>query len=148
MLYLGGCHVGVQVLTENMESNLREMNERDCSSQSPSKDPIQNSQNIEQSFPALAEYYKSLEPHVKRRYLEKISVVEFDPGTLRDSRIDSECLPPIEAMDLFSYLGLDTNLSNKEQFKASKSLESFNLLGLGFITIIMFKESKYRTNMF
>ena len=75
-------------------------------------------------------------------------MVEFDPGTLRDARIDSECLPPIEAMDLFSYLGLDTNLSNKEQFKASKSLESFNLLGLGFITIIMFKESKYRTNMF
>ena len=148
MLYLGGCHVGVQVLTQNMESNFREMNERDCSSQSPSKDPIQNSQNIEQSFPALAEYYKSLEPHVKRRYLEKISVVEFDLGTLRDARIDSECLPPIEAMDLFSYLGLDTNLSNKEQFKASKSLESFNLLGLGFITIIMFKESKYRTNMF
>ena len=148
IFHIWGLHVGVQVLTENMELDFREMNERDCSSQSPSKDPIQNSQNIEQSFPALAEYYKSLEPHVKRRYLEKISVVEFDPGTLRDARIDSECLPPIEAMDLFSYLGLDTSLYSKEQFKASKSLESFNFLGLGFITIIMFKESKYRTNMF
>ena len=99
------------------------MNERDCSSQSLSKDPIQNSQNIEQSFPALAEYYKSLEPRVKRRYLEKISVVEFDPGTLLDARLDSECLPPIEAMDLFSYLGLDTSLYSKERFKAPKSLE-------------------------
>ena len=130
-----------------MELDFREMNERDCSSQSPSKDPIQNSQNIEQSFPALAEYYKSLEPHVKRRYLEKISGVEFNPGTLLDTRLDSECLLLIEAMDLFSYLALDTNL-HKEQFKASKSLELFNFLGLGVITIIMFKESKYRTNMF
>ena len=66
---------------------------------------------------------------------KKISVVEFDPGTLLDARLDSECLPLIEAMDLFSYLGLDTNLYYKEQFKASKSLESFNFLGLGFITI-------------
>ena len=62
-------------------------------------------------------------------------MVEFDPGTLLDARLDSECLPLIEAMDLFSYLGLDTNLYYKEQFKASKSLESFNFLGLGFITI-------------
>lgn len=92
-----------------MESDFREMNEKDCSSQSRSKDPIQNSQNIVQSFPVLAEYYESLKPPVKQRYLEKISVVEFNPGTLLDARLDSECLPPIEAIDLFSYLGLDVH---------------------------------------
>ena len=79
-----------------MESDFKETNEKDGSSQSTSQDLIQNSQNIKQSFPALSEYYNSLEPHVKRRYLEKISVVGLDPGTLLDARLDPECLPPIE----------------------------------------------------
>ena len=117
-----------------MESDFKETNEKDGSSQSTSQDLIPNSQNIEQSFPALSEYYNSLEPHVKRRYLEKISVVGLDPGTLLDARLDPECLPPIEAMDLFSYLVRDTSFNTKEQFKASKSLESFNFLVSGFIT--------------
>lgn len=105
------------------------MNEMDGSSQS--KDPIQNSQNIEQSIPTLSEYYKRLEPHVKRRYLGKISVVGLDPGKLLEVRLDRECLPPIEAMDLFSYLVSDTSFCAKEQFKVSKNLESFNF-GIGF----------------
>ena len=61
-------------------------------------------------------------------------MVGLDPGTLLNARLDPECLLPIEAMDLFSYLVLDTGFYTKEQFKASKSLESFNFLVSGFIT--------------
>ena len=74
-------------------------------------------------------------------------MVGLDPGTLLDARLDPECLPPIEAMDLFSYLVRDNSFYTKEQFKASKSLESFNFLVSGFIILQMLKESKYRTNM-
>ena len=128
-----------------MEWDFKETNEKDGSSQSTSQDLIQNSQNIKQSFPALSEYYNSLEPHVKRRYLEKISVVGLDPGTRLYSRLDPERLLPIEAMDLFSYLVTDTSFYTKEQFKASKSLESFNFLVSGFITNV--QGVKYWTNM-
>lgn len=48
-------------------------------------------------------------------------MVGLDPGTLLNARLDPECLLPIEAMDLFSYLVLDTGFYTKEQ-KASKSL--------------------------
>ena len=61
-------------------------------------------------------------------------MVRLDPGTLLDARLDPECLLPIEAMDLFSYLVLDTGFYTKEQFKASKSLGSFNFLVSGFTT--------------
>ena len=61
-------------------------------------------------------------------------MVGLDPETLLDAKLDPECLPPIEAMDLFSYLVMDTSFYTKEQFKASKNLESFNFLVSGFIT--------------
>ena len=100
-----------------MEWDFKETNEKDGSSQSTSQDLISNSQNIEQSFPALSEYYNSLEPHVKRRYLEQISVVGLDPGIRLYARLDPECLLPIEAMDLFSYLVTDTSLRPLKAWK-------------------------------
>ena len=49
---------------------------------------------------------------------------------------NSECLPPIEATDLLSYLVLETNFYNKQQFKTYKSLEAYNFMVSGFITSI------------
>ena len=57
-------------------------------------------------------------------------MVGLNPGMLLDTRLDLECLLPIEAMDLPSYLVLNTSFYTKELFKASKSLE----MCLGLIT--------------
>lgn len=93
-------------------------------------------EDIEKNIPTLSEYYKSLEPHVKRRYLDKISVIGLDPATLHGAKLDPECLPPIESVDLLSYLVLDTSYYTKEQFKNSKSLEAFNQMVSGFVTYV------------
>ena len=87
-------------------------------------------------IPILSEYCVKLEDSVKRRYLEKIAEVGVDPVTIPDQQFDTECLPPIEAMDLLSYLVLETSFYTKEQFKAYKSLETYNFLVSGFLTSI------------
>ena len=46
----------------------------------------------------------------------------LESGTVLDARLDPECLPQIEAME------------RAEQFKASKSLESYNFMVSAFIT--------------
>jgi len=87
-------------------------------------------------IPILSEYCVKLEDSVKRRYLEKIAEVGVDPVTIPNQQFDTECLPPIEAMDLLSYLVLETSFYTKEQFKAYKSLEAYNFLVSGFLTSI------------
>lgn len=53
-------------------------------------------------IPLLSEYSKKLDSRVKRRYIEKISVIGIDPAMLWHAKLDPECLPPIEASDLLS----------------------------------------------
>ena len=88
------------------------------------------------SIPVLSEYAKSLDQHVKRRYLEKIAVLGIDPETIPSEQFSPECLPPIEATDLLSYLVLETSYYTKQQFKAYKSLEAYNQMVSGFITCV------------
>ena len=73
----------------------------------------------EESFPVISEYVKSLDEHVKRQYLQTISVIGVDPAVLNAGvNLDTECLPPIESTDLLSYLVLGTRFDDtKEQFK-------------------------------
>ena len=78
--------------------------------------------------PIISEYCKSLDENVKRRYLEKVAVVAVDPVTIPDEQFTSECLPPVEATDLLSYLVLETSFYTKQQFKAYKSLEAYNFM--------------------
>ena len=85
-------------------------------------------------IPILSEYCVKLDDSVKRRYLEKIADVGVDPVTIPDQQFDTECLPPIKAMDLLSYLVLETSFYTKEQFKAYKSLEVYNFMVSGFLT--------------
>ena len=87
-------------------------------------------------IPILSEYCRKLDDHVKQRYLEKIAEVGVDPVTIPDEQFNSECLPPIEAMDLLSYLVLETSFYTKQQFKTYKSLEAYNFMVSGFITSI------------
>lgn len=60
-------------------------------------------------IPVLSEYAKNLESHTKKRYLQKISVVGVDPASIPSDQFDPECLPPIEATDLPTYLVLETS---------------------------------------
>ena len=76
--------------------------------------------------PLLSEYSKKLENRVKCRFTEKISVIGIDPATLWHTKLDPDCLPPIEATDLLSYLVLDASYYTAQQFKTFKSLEAYN----------------------
>ena len=40
----------------------------------------------------------------EKRYLEKISCLVIDPVLIPDKTYDPECLPPVESMDLLSFL--------------------------------------------
>lgn len=85
----------------------------------------------------LSAYAKSLEINAKRRYLEKISVIGIDPLVIPQQKYSSECLPPVEACDLPSYLVLDTSFYTKEQFKNFRNLLAYNQLVWGFITSVL-----------
>lgn len=107
---------------ESAQEKLEKTDEEDCS-----------------LVPLSSEYSKKLESRVKRRYIEKISLFGIDPATLWNAKLDPECLPPIEATDLLSYLVLDTSFYTAKQFKAFKSLEAYNQMVSGFIASVQGK---------
>ncbi|CAH3121722.1 unnamed protein product, partial [Porites lobata] len=72
----------------------------------------------------------------KKRYLEKISCVGIDPVLIPDKTYDPECVPPVESMDLLSFLVLDTSYYSKDQFKDYRSLQSYNQLVSGFVSSV------------
>ena len=87
-------------------------------------------------IPVLSEYARALDKQVKRRYLEKISVVGVDPVSIPSEQFDPECLPHIEATDLLGYLVLETSFYTRQQFKAYMGLEAFNKMVSGFVTSV------------
>ena len=95
--------------------------------------------SLSKDIPVLSEYAKGLEMHVKRRYLQKISLVGVDPASIPSNQFDPECLPSIEATDLVSYLVLETSYYTKQQFKCHKSLEAYNQMVSGFVTSVQGK---------
>lgn len=102
-----------------------------------SKNTLVKEQNtVEKSSLVLSEYVKGLDNHVRCRYVEKIAVIGIDPSTLDTSHFDPECLPPIEAGDLVSYLVLETSYYTLNQFKNFKSLEAYNQVVSGFVTSV------------
>jgi len=75
---------------------------------------------------SMSSYVETLPSEARARYKEKISLIGgVDPFT--DSLGDStSAVPPINASDLVSYLVLQTSFLTAKQFKAHKSLESYN----------------------
>lgn len=105
-----------------------------------SKKETQEQKRIEDtSSIVLSEYAKKLESHIRTRYLKKIEGIGVDPACLQGEKLDAECLPPIEATDLLSYLVLETSFYTFRQFKAFKSLESYNQMVSGFVTSVQGK---------
>ena len=85
----------------------------------------------------ISEYAISLEPVVKERYKEKISVIRIDPFLIPLQKLQPECLPPVEACDLLSYLVLDTSYYTNSQFKTFQSLQAYNQMVSGFISSVL-----------
>ena len=52
------------------------------------------------------------------------------------TEFNSECLSPIEVLDLLPYLVLETSYCANEQFKAFKSLKAYNQMVSGFVTSV------------
>ena len=102
-----------------------------------SKNKNENStDDASKCIPVLSEYAKALEGRVKERYLQKISVIGVDPASIPTDQFSPECLPPVEISDLLSYLVLETSYYTNQQFKAFKSLETFNQMVSGFVTSV------------
>ena len=89
----------------------------------------------------LSDYAKSLESRVRERYSQKISVIRVDPASIPAEQFSPECLPPVEVLDLLSYLVLETSFYTNKQFKAFKSLEAFNQMVSGFVTSVVTRQS-------
>ena len=85
----------------------------------------------------LSAYADSLESSIKKRYIEKISVIGIDPLLSLLQKYTSVCLPPVEACDLLSYLVLETSFDTKDQFKNFRSLLAYNNMVSGFITSVL-----------
>ena len=75
-----------------------------------------------------------MEHHVLQQYLDKISVIGIDPVVIPEKNLDPECLPPVEAADLLSYLVLD--ISYHRQFKAFRRLSAYDQMISIFITSV------------
>ena len=81
----------------------------------------------------LGDYAKCLDSKVEERYREKISPIGTDPFIISYKTFDPECLPPVESVNLVSYLVLETSHYLQEQFKALRSLQAYNHMVSGFI---------------
>ena len=92
---------------------------------------------INKSKMMLSKYAEGLEGKVKTRYLEKILAVGIDPLLIPQEKLDPECLPPVEASDLLSYLVLETCNYTNAQFKAFRSLQAYNQMVSGFISSVL-----------
>ena len=82
----------------------------------------------------LSSYADNLKPEVKDQYLCKILTIgAADPFIKPVSGEIAECVPPVEACGLVSYLVLQTSFITSAQFKARKGLEACNHFVSGWI---------------
>ena len=81
----------------------------------------------------LSSYAENLSEDAKRRYKDKIKIInDLDPfANGLGEPIDA--VPPVEASDLVSYLVLQTSFVTSKQFKAHKSLDAYNQFVCGWV---------------
>ena len=82
----------------------------------------------------LSDYAKKLDLTSKKRYLDKITLIGVDPFALTSAQLCDAVVPSVEAADLVNYLVLSTSHYTTAQFKAYKSLESYNHFVSGWVT--------------
>ena len=83
--------------------------------------------------PQLSEYANTVDPLVKKRYMQKRACIGVDPFLTSYQNNDAEFLPSTESIDLVSYLVLETSYCSKAQFKTFKILQAYNRLVSGFV---------------
>ena len=72
----------------------------------------------------LSRYADTLATDAKRRYIQKISLLDgYDP-LLGVPATATAVVPPVDASDLVSYLVLETSFITAKQSKARKGLEA------------------------
>lgn len=77
-----------------------------------------------------SDYFNTLSPDVKIRYLDKIQVVNnVDPYLVNVATcsVKIEDFPTISYFDIVNYLVYNKSAYTQEQFKAYKSLEAYTL---------------------
>ncbi len=93
----------------------------------------------------LSGYVNTLEPNVKARYVEKISLCDgVDPYTMKNPGFstDYKDLPNVEFPDISNYLVVQTSFYSKQQMKAYKSLEAYNFFVCGWVHDLKIKVLK------
>ena len=75
----------------------------------------------------VSEYARSLVQHVLERYKDDILAVGIDPFLVSEKEYDPKCLPPMESIDLVSFLVLETSYYSQNQFKAFKIIWLYQL---------------------
>ena len=83
--------------------------------------------------PQLSEYANTLDPFVKKRYMQILACIGVDPFLTSYQNYDAECLLPTESIDLVSCLVLETSYYSKEQFKTFKRFQAYNQLVSGLV---------------
>ena len=72
----------------------------------------------------------------------KIAVIGIDPVLLQGKHLEPHCLSPLEAMDLLSYLVLETSYYTQKQFKAFRSLKAYRWFSRYVIATMLVDENK------
>ena len=76
---------------------------------------------------ALFNYADKLPSEAKERYQNKLLLIsDIDPFVIGGKGYPESSFPPIDASDLVSYLVLQTSYTTAKQFKAHKSLKTYN----------------------
>lgn len=77
-------------------------------------------------------YFERLSGDARTRYLDKIAVINSaDPYAMKN--LNPSVLPSVEPTDLVNYLVLGTSAYTTQQFKAYRSLESYNQFLNGWV---------------
>ncbi len=94
---------------------------------------------MEEALSELSGYARELPEDAKRRYLDKLMLMDgMDPfllpsSSLRTRATPAASLPLVEASDIVSYLVLQTSFLTAKQFKSYKSLEAYNQFVNGWV---------------
>ena len=82
----------------------------------------------------LSPYAESLSKEARERYKKKLEIINgLDPFNARANGELADCLPPLEAADIVSYLVLQTTFITAREFKARKGLEAYNQFVSGWV---------------
>ena len=91
-------------------------------------------ERVRSSLCTLSCYAENLPQEAKRRYLDKLAVIDgIDPMCSGVFGEPSDKTPPVDACDLLSYLVVQTSFVTAKQFKARKGLDAYNQFICGWV---------------